>query len=110
MIYFLDNCSVGSAFILLTVTKEKLLELDQHEMNLNTQPVLRIRIRGICIFSLDPDADLYQKMAGSGICIKVHPGSGSGSVTNFLTAWIWIRIKMIRIRNTVHSRAVCVLL
>ena len=105
MIYFLDNCSVGSAFILLTVTKEKLLELDQHEMNLNTQPVLRIRIRGICIFSLDPDADLYQKMAGSGICIKVHPGS----VTNFLTAWIWIRIKMIRIRNTVHSRAVCVL-
>ena len=61
MIYFLDNCSVGSAFILLTVTKEKLLELDQHEMNLNTQPVLRIRIRGICIFSLDPDVDLYKK-------------------------------------------------
>ena len=27
--------------------------------------VLRIRIRGICIISLDPDPDLYQKMAGS---------------------------------------------
>ena len=27
--------------------------------------VLRIRIRGISIISLDPDPDLYQKMAGS---------------------------------------------
>ena len=33
--------------------------------------VLRIRIRGICIISLDPDPDPYQKMAGSGIWIRI---------------------------------------
>ena len=34
------------------------------------------------------------------IRIKVRPGSESGSVTNFFTSWIWIRIKIIRIRHT----------
>ena len=54
-------------------------------------------------FLLDPDSDPYR------FCqdpdpdpIKVRPGSGS--VTNFLTSWIRIRIKMIRIRHTAdHS-------
>ena len=33
--------------------------------------VLRIRIRGIRIFSLDPDPDPYKKMAGFGIRIRI---------------------------------------
>ena len=35
------------------------------------------------------------------ISIKVRPGSGS--VTNFFTSWIRIRIKMIQIRNTAND-------
>ena len=33
--------------------------------------VLRIRIRGIRIMSLDPDSDPYKKMAASGIRIRI---------------------------------------
>ena len=36
-------------------------------------PVLRIRIRGIRIISLDPAPDPYQKRAGSGIRIRIDP-------------------------------------
>ena len=35
-----------------------------------TVAVWRIRIRGICIISLDPDPDLYKIMAGSGMRMK----------------------------------------
>ena len=57
--------------------REVLSRLEEHGIVLNSEKcmlgvpeaVLRIRIRGIRIISLDPDP--YQKMAGSGIQIRI---------------------------------------